>query len=74
MINLIKNKHILYFIPMLAFWVSGILFVHYYGVNIPTGDEWSQLEYICKMSTGTLRFIDLFTQQNEHRLFLYRLL
>jgi hypothetical protein len=73
MFNLTKNNYTLFLIPNFAFFCAGILFVYKYGVNIPRADEWLQLEYICKMLAGTLRFIDLFTQQNEHRIFLFRL-
>jgi hypothetical protein len=45
-----------------------------YGVNVPYGDEWSLIPLYAKWHDHQLRFVDLFRQHNEHRIFFPKLI
>jgi hypothetical protein len=66
-------------LPTLVVWalwtilfIADLAFVNRYGVNIPCDDEWGLVEY----TTGDtpLSLQDLWSQHNEHRIFLPKLL
>jgi hypothetical protein len=50
-----------------------LLFIKCYAVNVLFFDEWGMVTFYEKMKTHHLTFVDLFTQNNEHRIFFMRL-
>jgi hypothetical protein len=50
----------------------GFVYVRLYGVDVPYSDTWNMVPVFEKLSSGTLTLADLFAQQNEHRIFLPR--
>ncbi|QWR76317.1 hypothetical protein [Candidatus Magnetomonas plexicatena] len=43
------------------------VFIWYYGVNVPWWDEWDEVARVDSFLSGKSVFLDLFSQQNEHR-------
>lgn len=47
--------------------ILDIIYIKYYGVNVPYMDEWGFVPLIDKFYNNNLSFSDLFAQNNEHR-------
>jgi hypothetical protein len=47
--------------------ILDIIYIRYYGVNVPYMDEWGFVPIIDKFYNNNISFIDIFAQNNEHR-------
>lgn len=58
-----------YFVTLLIILpiILDIIYIKFYGVNVPFWDEWGFVPLIDKFYNNTLSFNDLFAQNNEHR-------
>jgi hypothetical protein len=62
--------------PLLAFrcaFFTQALYIKYFGVNLPSWDEWENIYLLDHYRSGALTLSELFAQHNEHRLFIARL-
>lgn len=71
-----KNKHIVQFFMYGIPFIYGILYIWYFGVDIPQWDDWGLLErYFDFQKTGHLTFSLMFTPNNgDHIMFFPNLL
>lgn len=53
--------------------VFALLYVRLYGVDVPYNDTWTMVPLFDKLASGDLTFVDLFDQQNEHRILFPRI-
>lgn len=51
-----------------------LIYIKFYGVNVPFWDEWAFVPIIDKFYNNDLSFNDLFAQNNEHREFFARII
>jgi hypothetical protein len=49
-----------------------LVYIRTYGVNVPYWDQWEIVSLFEQWYTGNLSFMHLFSQHNEHRIFLPR--
>lgn len=54
--------------------ILDIIYIKFYGVNVPFWDEWGFIPVIDKFYNNNLSFNDLFAQNNEHREFFVRII
>lgn len=71
--NIYNSKKIIVLASLLPIAVV-VIYIFFFGLNIPFGDQWDFFSDYIKFRQNSLTFADLMSQHNEHRPFFPRLI